>query len=286
MDSRQSEVKRHFDEIAGNYYQIVRATPFLYGYYHVKEMAILRQILVNFLSTRKSIMKEQVHALDIGCATGRVISEMQTYATEATFIGLDISVSMAKLAKANGSNNTEFVVGDIRNLPFHDDCFDFVYALEVVEHLDNKAESIPKALCEVTRTVAKSGLLVLESSSLHHLRVQDSIRKIVLRLFPSSRGSAARNIIPTKFREIYLRAPLSVAEPSALPFIVRALERGDAHVKSTYWIRVIPELVFAVIENQVLKRLLLSIDETLTSLPVLQYLGREFIIVSQKANGK
>src|SRR2546425_692430 len=159
------------------YYEVVDATPFLYGYYHRKELSLIRTIFHTFLSKRPRKSENNARILDVGCATGRILRGIQKSAPESLFVGLDMSPRMIKLAKVDRESSTEFLVGDIRNLPFRDRMFDFVYSLEVIEHLDSKLESVPLAISEVIRVTREDGCTVLESTSLWHFRIQEILRR-------------------------------------------------------------------------------------------------------------
>src|SRR5690242_4055347 len=93
------EVKHHFDEMSGQYYDVVDATPFIYGYYHAKELSSIRSFLTSFLSKIDSTRVGDLRILDIGCATGRIIGHLQGAAPASLFVGVDLSREMIRLAK-------------------------------------------------------------------------------------------------------------------------------------------------------------------------------------------
>jgi len=91
-----------------------------------------------FLSTISSLVKsvESVRILDIGCGEGIVahflIKRLCIHATQ--IVGLDIERNCLKIAK--GINpEVQFFQASIYELPFHDNSFDLVLGLEVLEHL-------------------------------------------------------------------------------------------------------------------------------------------------------
>ena len=66
--------------------------------------------------------------------------------------GCDINFDKSKI-----SNKVNYVKGDVRNLPFEDDSFDFVISSDMIEHI--KEEDREKAIKELVR-VAKKYVLV------------------------------------------------------------------------------------------------------------------------------
>lgn len=276
MEDVETQVKRHFDEISDSYYRIVHATPFLYGYYHHKEISILTRAFRAFLA--RGTGSENPFVLDIGCASGRVILTISSYAPDAVFIGLDVSTKMIRLAKMNKRANVEYVVGDIRSLPFKDRAFDFVYSLEVIEHLNNKQTSIPMAVSDVLRTTKPSGCILLESTSVNHFL----LHAIARRAFPGATASFLADRSLENYRQVYERAPLLVAAPSSANIVKNLLRRNGARVNRVFWIRVVPEQLFVIVKNRGIRKLLTAADEILSRLPILHQFGREFIIQSLK----
>lgn len=81
------------------------------------------------------VPKKSLLSLDLGCGDGYT-SKMLSKSSRTT-IGLDISVVALRAAK-HRVVNVHFVLGDVRNLPFRDECFDTVLCAEVLEHLREK----------------------------------------------------------------------------------------------------------------------------------------------------
>ena len=280
MPEIDREVKHHFEEISSHYYSVVDATPFLYGYYHTKEVSFIQNALDAFFSESSNSSRPSSTILDIGCATGRVIKYIQDFRPESHFVGLDISARMIRLAKEDTGPNVEYVVGDIRSLPFRSETFDFVYSLEVIEHLDRKSIAIPLAVNEAMRVTREGGSTTLESTSLWHFRLQEVIKWGL----PGAHTSLMQKQSLSRFSDTYRKVPLKVAEPSAFEFVRGLISSNGGEVKSTSWIRIIPEQTFVVIDNDLFRTVLVRIDELLTRIPGLRRLGREFIISCVKRN--
>src|SRR6266576_1992296 len=93
--------------------------------------------------------------LDAGCGTGYGVALMLA-AGAKTVVGVDISGSAISRAPQL-AKGAEFVVGDVRNLPFDDQAFDVVTCFEVIEHVEG-AEDV---LAELKRLLSPAGVLLL-----------------------------------------------------------------------------------------------------------------------------
>ena len=77
---------------------------------------------------------QDLRLLDAGCGTGRRLSGTGA----ALAIGVDLSPEMLA-AGAGGDPRVEFMVGDIRDLPLPDRCFDVIWCRLVIGHLPDCA---------------------------------------------------------------------------------------------------------------------------------------------------
>jgi len=89
--------------------------------------------------------------LDLGCGTGGSFSLLRNL---GTVVGLDVSPFALKFAREKGMKY--LVLGSAENLPFTDNCFDLVAALDVLEHLDDDCQ----ALREIFRVLKPKGAFV------------------------------------------------------------------------------------------------------------------------------
>ena len=264
-------VKAHFDHVSKMYYDLVLATPFLYGYYHRRETDILSRALQRFSSLAGQNPSKRPLVLDVGCATGRVINRLGSAVKGAKFVGVDISKQMILLARENSEDETDYIVADIRRLPLRDRAFDFVYSLEVLEHLENKSDSVPRAIGEIVRVARLGGWVTIESTSTAHFLVQSFLLRLI-RLH----GSVFNDVATQKFEADY--TPVPIAGPSEIRFVAGSLNKAGAQVSGTFWIRVVPEQAFVFLKTATLRRFLGTIDEIASRIPVLRRLGREFIV--------
>ena len=107
-------------------------------------------------------------SLDAGCGKGFYLPFFKS-----TVIALDLSNDELKKARKRNPCKTQFVVGDIRYLPFKDKTFSYLQSLDTIEHLNlHEAEGALKEFERVTSgniqigTPNVSGLLELFRSLL------------------------------------------------------------------------------------------------------------------------
>lgn len=91
--------------------------------------------------------------LDAGCGGGSYVVFANNQGMKA--IGIDIVSEAMKIAQM--SCNGDFVVGDVRALPFKDGYFDYILSYGVVEHF----KETDKALSEIYRVLKSDGTAVI-----------------------------------------------------------------------------------------------------------------------------
>lgn len=73
--------------------------------------------------------------LDLGCGPGGRVGLFDTRRVECYAVGVDIWLPYLQIQKSLKAYD-EFVLGDVRHLPFQKKSFDMVIGLELLEHLD------------------------------------------------------------------------------------------------------------------------------------------------------
>jgi ubiquinone/menaquinone biosynthesis C-methylase UbiE len=104
--------------------------------------------------------------LDAGCGTGihlgRLTSSVQTA------IGVDMGMPGLRSGKST-FDDAIFIAANLIQLPFRDNIFDFIYSIDVLEHL----ESPFKALLEYYRVCTKDGYILIQTPIYPVKRVYD-----------------------------------------------------------------------------------------------------------------
>ena len=103
-------------------------------------------------------LKPGMSLLDCGCGPGAITFGLADAVAPGRVVGVDIEPAMVeqatRLAAESGSQNVEFTVGDIYDLPYNDGEFDIVFSHSVTEHLSDPV----RALGELRRVVKPGGL--------------------------------------------------------------------------------------------------------------------------------
>lgn len=90
--------------------------------------------------------------LDIGCHAGLFTKKILDNSKIQQIYGIDISRSAISLAQKRIKNG-KFFVADARSLPFKDDFFDYVFCIEMLEHVQNPQ----KVIREIKRVLKNNG---------------------------------------------------------------------------------------------------------------------------------
>lgn len=94
--------------------------------------------------------KKEDKILDLGCAQGVYVKEIEKHTNEV--IGIDNDVYA--IEKAGKENIKQ---GDATNLDFKDNSFDKIYSLNVIEHIPD----LKKFFSEIERVLRPEGIVVL-----------------------------------------------------------------------------------------------------------------------------
>jgi ubiquinone/menaquinone biosynthesis C-methylase UbiE len=134
--------------IPTDYYQRGVRSNFLQRFWHFNKLKIILGLMGN---------KNPLTVLEIGCASGWLLSRISKRFSAAKCVGIDIDTSLV----AYGSKlypNLKLSVGDAHRLPFPPRAFDIIVCAEVLEHLENPSQ----VLKEMNRVLKPNGHLVLE----------------------------------------------------------------------------------------------------------------------------
>lgn len=96
--------------------------------------------------------------VDIGCGTGRMLHEIVThYPGRFQLSGIDISQESIKQARTLLRDNADITTGDVEDLPYPDNTFDYMLCMHSFHHYPNQINS----LAEMNRVLKTGGKLFL-----------------------------------------------------------------------------------------------------------------------------
>lgn len=125
--------------------------------------------------------------LDVGCGPGMMVNLVSDFdKTNENICGIDANSEFmeraTKESKEKGNNQIKYYTGNIYNLPFADDSFDFVWSRFLFEYLQNPI----LALKELRRVVKKGGIVAvgdLDGNDVFHypidVKLEDNLNKIM-----------------------------------------------------------------------------------------------------------
>lgn len=122
---------------------------------------VLQELLIKALPAQASI-------LELGCGTGR-LTEYVSKQQECEIFGVDLSGGMLQLArdrlKRDAAHNAHLTLGSISDLPFADNSFDAVFAILVI----NLIQDYRRAFVEIKRVLRPGGVIVFNVPNLASL---------------------------------------------------------------------------------------------------------------------
>jgi|SRR3989344_1823334 len=114
------------------------------------------------ISYAKRIISELTFnkCLDVGCASGYMISEIAKSFPEKQFFGIDAFDKTIEYAKKK-YKNIKFEIAKAEKLPFTDNSFGLVICYETIEHVANPKQMLK----EIRRILSKDGTVLLAMDS-------------------------------------------------------------------------------------------------------------------------
>lgn len=160
--------------------------------------------------------------LEIGCGTGKFSEKISEWGT--TFIGLDISFELVRIAKEKGRGM--FVVGDTEFLPFKEKSFNDVIGISILHHVD-----VDKSLKEIGRVLKNNGRIVFTEPNMMNpqILIQKNFGFIKKRMGETPHETAffrwkiARKFVMNGFKNV-LTKPFDFLHPKTPSFLVPFVE--------------------------------------------------------------
>lgn len=140
-----------WDKVPVNYYQKGVNTNIFKWIWHTHKIKLAKKILKRIKFN---------NCLDVGCASGYMISEIAKSYLVAKYFGIDVHDKAISYARKIYPH-INFRVASAEDLPFRSNSMDLVLNYETIEHVENPL----KSLQEIRRVLKKDGSLILAMDS-------------------------------------------------------------------------------------------------------------------------
>lgn len=110
---------------------------------------VRRSLVSNII--KRYTKRNNLNILDVGCGTGALMLELSRF---GNISGIDMAQTAIDFCKSRGINNVR--LGNALDIPYEDNSFDVVLALDVIEHI--KEDEL--AMRELKRVLKPNGILI------------------------------------------------------------------------------------------------------------------------------
>jgi len=102
------------------------------------------------------------NVLDIGCKYALLKNIIEKQGIKIDYYGVDISDRVFRNIKR--FSKSKFIISDVsKSLPFPNETFNFIFALEILEHVENPT----KMIYEINRVLKKDGVAVISVPNIY-----------------------------------------------------------------------------------------------------------------------
>ncbi len=148
---RNHKLYRIWSQVPVTYYQQGTKNNFLQRLWHTHKIKFAKQVI-------KKIQFQ--NCLDVGCASGFMVSEISKTFPHAKYFGIDIYDKAIEYARKMYPN-INFENASASKIPFRSNYFDLILFYETIEHVENPVQ----CLLEIKRILKKDGTLILTMDS-------------------------------------------------------------------------------------------------------------------------
>jgi 2-polyprenyl-6-hydroxyphenyl methylase/3-demethylubiquinone-9 3-methyltransferase len=107
---------------------------------------------------KHGLLDSSTQVLDVGCGAGFLSNELALHHLNVT--GVDLSEDSIRVAqKFDSTKSVKYLAADAYNLPFADQSFDVLTAMDFLEHVDQPA----KAIQEFSRVLKPGGIFIFHT---------------------------------------------------------------------------------------------------------------------------
>jgi len=120
-----------------------------------RKIPFVSKLFQNRIKTalKLACLNDESILLDVGYSSGYLLTTLRNHNCLSEYYGIDIHHINPQI----NLKNSNFGIGDVRNLPYHDSYFDVVFLLDVLEHIGK----VDIAIKEVFRVLKPEGLVIL-----------------------------------------------------------------------------------------------------------------------------
>lgn len=150
MKNADKSFEEIWDQVPPDYYQRGVRENILQRFWHGNKLKLVTRAI-------KSQNENPKNILDVGCASGWFLSELNKEFEKTEAFGIDVYKRAIEYGKKK-YKNINLKKADAHKIPYSSNSFDVIICNEVLEHVEDP----DKVLKEMIRVLKKDGVLVVE----------------------------------------------------------------------------------------------------------------------------